>query len=241
MPWNTMGIPILRTPVSVFEVLWGVAVAYFVVRAALIYTAGAIATAFLTRLLVLAASRLLGLRIAASPGLLVSLIHFMFLAVLARWVIVACEVPRSVVPRLAVGAVTYGLLQLVNAVVGFGPFGDGDGIWGTVNESTAGAVQASFVAISLRLAAVTTCKRDAVGEMRGGEISENQRGRDGIAMEEPQGKGISEDRRPGETSLTEELKDKDVAENKPVNQERPARELECAPFGENERWLLSGL
>lgn len=214
--------PILfGTPESVFEVLWGVAIAYFVVRTALLYSAFTIATAFLARLLILTPSRSLGLRIADHPGSLVSVVHLMLFPILAKDMMVGCGVPRSPTFRLAVGAVTYGLLQLANAMFGFGPFGNGPGVWGAVGGHMTRLVQIAFVAISL-LPVV-------------GLFYETG------PTEEWKNRKYREEKVEGERSLMKDLEDKKIPDGELESEERPADEQKGVLLGENPRWLTSEL
>lgn len=211
----------LRTPESIFEVLWGVTIAYFVVRTALLYSALTIASTFAARLLVLAVSRPLGLRIADHPAVTVFAVYVMFFFIPARSLMVACGVPRSLAFRLGIGAVTYGLLRLVDVVFGFGPLGDGRGLWGTASGYTERLAPAIFGGISLL--PVTMMFAESMAD-------EKRKGR------KRAGKEVE-----GERSLVKELEEEKIPDGELESEDRRGHEPKDALLGENPRWLSGGL
>lgn len=211
----------LRTPESIFEVLWGVTIAYFVVRTALLYSALTIASAFVARLLVLAVSRPLGLRIADHPGFTVLVVYVVFCSIPARRLMAACGVPRSLAFRLGIGAVTYGLLRLVDLVFGFGPLGDGRGLWGPASGYMERLVPGIFGGISLLPVTLMFGESDADKKPRG-------RKRAGEKVE-------------GERSPVKDLEEEKIPDSELESEERRVGEAKDALIGENPRWLSSEL
>lgn len=133
------------SPCEVFEALWTIALVYYTLRTALIFTALTLATGLLARLAVV--STLRALELDGQTGMLVLALHAELMELLAGPAIAALGVPRSTSLRLSISAVILGLFVVVEAVFGMGLYGAGQGAWGPVGGWMAGAVQL-FILIS---------------------------------------------------------------------------------------------
>ena len=166
---------LLETPESVFEVLWGATLVYFIIRTALLYSAVIIATGFISRITVASVLRLSKAPFAEETGVFVLAVHVILLALLARPTMVTWGVPRSASFRLAVGAVAYFLLLGVEMLGGDGVYGDGYGAWGVVGETAGRLSRLVLVAFALQPVIEMMFEKKPGDELEHARMVENEK------------------------------------------------------------------
>ncbi|KAL2260722.1 hypothetical protein VTK26DRAFT_5204 [Humicola hyalothermophila] len=134
---------LFETTDSVIELLWDVALAFFVVRAALLYAALTFATTALAVAVLLVPhpsppppfSFLASWSDRVSPPAPAALLLLASSALWARYVVRRLEIPRVLTFRLAVGAVAALVIVLVEAIVGMVLYEAGAGAEGRAREA----------------------------------------------------------------------------------------------------------
>ncbi|SPN96807.1 uncharacterized protein DNG_00327 [Cephalotrichum gorgonifer] len=174
---------LFESPESVLEILWDVALIYFVLRTALVYFLLTLATGLASYLLVLHSPLASTAGPSPSPqhtGLVLVGLHVLLTAACARAMLGICSVPRSRGFRLAVGAVACGMLVVAEMGLGLGLYEEGMGgrIAG-VSGQVWWAAGAAMVVHALLPAAMGVFERGPADEVKvivgGGKVGENDK------------------------------------------------------------------
>lgn len=162
-----MGLVLFETSESVIELLWDIALAFFIVRIAFIYflltfTSGALLTyTFADRFL---PATLFYISMSQSELLVLGL-HLLLMAIWARFSIVYFEVPRVKGFRLAIGLVAGVFMFLAETLLGFLLYKHGYGGWILESEPEARwAWAASLAVFSLLPVMMTAVERAPTDE-----------------------------------------------------------------------------
>jgi len=144
-----MGLVLFETSESVIELLWDIALAFFILRIAFIYflltfTSGALLTYFFADRFLPATLFYISME---QSELLVLGLHLLLMTVWARFCIVYFEVPRVKGFRLAIGLVAGVFMFLAETLLGFVLYKYGHGGWILESEPEARWAWATSLAV----------------------------------------------------------------------------------------------
>jgi hypothetical protein len=139
------GLVLFETTESVIEILWDIALAFFIVRISFAYFLLAFTTGTLASYLVY--TRLLPVHHLTTPQSELAIIPVMLLLTVAwaRILIVWYEIPRVRAFRLAIGGLAVGFMVLTEMVVALALYEEGVGAWILDTDAKAGAAFAGLL------------------------------------------------------------------------------------------------
>ncbi|KAK3694593.1 hypothetical protein B0T22DRAFT_477333 [Podospora appendiculata] len=166
-----MGWVLFETTESVIEVLWDIALAFWIVRIGFIY----FALNFLSGIFItyLTYTQMAPVSYLTTPQSGLYLMPFLFVsaALWARYIIVAYEIPRSATFRLAIGATGLVFTVLAEGLVGLVLYEEGLGRWILDVDRQAGIIFAALLlgyAVMPALQMAVESKQEPYGETKHG-------------------------------------------------------------------------